>query len=56
LEFLNHYKWSSYNNFFNQNRKEYKILSVKDFPKYFSDIKDFNKEILMWLKYKNKTI
>lgn len=54
LDFLSKYKWSSYNDYLNQNRQESNILNVSDFPKYFSNIKDFNKEILDWLEYKEK--
>lgn len=53
LEFLGKYKWSSYVDYFSQSRLESKILNVNDFPKYFTNIKDFNKEILTWLKYKD---
>jgi putative transposase len=52
LEFLNNYKWSSYFDFTGVERKENKILNIEDFPKYFDNIKDFNKEILGWLKNK----
>ena len=54
LEFLRNYKWSSYIDFISSNyRKESKILEIENFPKYFSNIKDFNKEILTWLKFKH---
>ena len=56
LEFLSKYRWSSYSDFLNQSRKEHKILDVKDFPEYFYNLKDFNKEILIWLKYKDEII
>ncbi len=53
LAFLETYKWSSYFDFINlNNRKESKILDIKNFPKYFLNLKDFNKEILNWLEYK----
>jgi len=51
LDFLKKYKWSSYHDHIDKNRREYKILDLDKFPKYFKDIKDFNKEILTWLKY-----
>lgn len=55
LEFLATYKYSSYIDFTNPNqRKESKILDTKNFPKYYSNIKDFNKEILFWFKFNNK--
>lgn len=53
LAFLETYKWNSYVDFINPNiRKEFKILELKSFPKYFLNLKDFNKEILTWLEYK----
>lgn len=54
LEFLSKYKWSSYLDYQNNSRQEYKILNLNNFPKYFSSIKDFSKEILDWLKYKEE--
>jgi len=54
LDFLDKYKWSSYFDYKGIKRKENKILNVVDFPKYFSNIKDFDKEIVEWLKYKNE--
>jgi putative transposase len=54
LEFLNKYKWGSYLDYIYDERVYFKILNFNDFPKYFNSIKDFNKEILTWLKYKNK--
>jgi REP element-mobilizing transposase RayT len=54
LEFLYNYKWSSYYDYMNTKRKENKILDLNDFPKYFNNIKDFNKEILEWLKFKDE--
>jgi putative transposase len=57
LEFLSRYKWSSYIDHINQdNRKEGRILDLDNFLKYFNNIKDFNKEILDWLEYKDETI
>jgi REP element-mobilizing transposase RayT len=54
LEFIYKYKWSSYKDHIGELRKEFKILDLGNFPKYFFGIKDFNKEILTWLKYKNE--
>lgn len=54
LEFLDKYKWSSYLDFKGVKRKENKILNIKDFPRYFYSIKDFNNEILGWFKYKDE--
>jgi putative transposase len=52
LNYLHRYKWSSYFDFKNIKRKENKILNLIDFPKYFSNLNDFDNEILEWLKYK----
>ncbi|MFA5773655.1 MAG: hypothetical protein WC908_03210 [Candidatus Paceibacterota bacterium] len=52
LEFLGEYKWSSYLDFSGVNRLENKILNLEDFPDYFSNNKNFDKEILEWLEYK----
>ena len=51
LEFLKGYKWSSYHDHRGILRKENKILELNNFPKYFSNIKDFDKEIFSWLKF-----
>jgi putative transposase len=51
LEFLNSYKWSSYLDHKGVKRPENKIISLEDFPEYFSSIKDLNKQILDWLEY-----
>lgn len=50
LEFLNKYKWSSYLDHNKVERKENKIINLEDFPKYFNYVKDFDEEILDWLK------
>ena len=54
LEFLNKYKWSSYLDYKGVERKENKILNKEDFPDYFNVIKNFDKEILEWLKFKEE--
>ncbi len=51
LKYLDSYKWSSYHDYRGILRKENKILDLKSFPEYFSDIKDFNSEIFSWLQY-----
>ncbi len=51
LEYLNSYKWSSYNDHRKIERPENKILQLEDFPKYFSTVKDFNSEIFSWLEH-----
>lgn len=52
LKYLNEYKWSSYQDYRGVLREENKILDLKSFPEYFSNIKDFNSEIFSWLQYK----
>ena len=53
ISFLESYKYSSYIDFININeRKESKILNIKISQKYFSNVTDFNKEILNWLECK----
>ncbi|MEK9181647.1 MAG: transposase [Patescibacteria group bacterium] len=54
LEFIDSYKWSSYKDHISDERREFKILDLDVFPKYFTNIKDFNQEILIWLKYKDE--
>ncbi|MCC6323344.1 hypothetical protein IT400_00980 [Candidatus Nomurabacteria bacterium] len=56
LDFLGNYKWSSYQDYKGDNRIENTILDTKNFLQYFSSIKDFEKEILEWLKYKKEEI
>jgi len=52
LEHLETYNWSSYHDHHGITRKENKILDLDKFPSYFSDIKDFDSEIISWLQYK----
>ncbi len=54
LEFLSKYKWSSYLDYKKADRKENQILNIEDFLSYYQNIKYFDKEILEWLKYKEK--
>jgi len=51
LEFLANYKWSSHLDYIGVSRKENFILQTSDFPKYFNNIDDFNKEIFEWISY-----
>ena len=51
LDFLNSYKWSSYQDYRGKKRPENKIISPEDFPDYFSDSKVFDEEIFDWLNY-----
>jgi len=56
LDFLSEYKWSSYKDYRGVERKENKILNIKDFLSYFSDLKDFDKDIFEWLDHKNQKL
>ena len=51
LEFLNKYKWSSYQDYMGKKRPENKILFSKDFPDYFNNKKVFEEEIFDWLNW-----
>ncbi len=51
LLYLHDYKWSSYPDHRGLTRKENNILQIKDFPEYFKNTSDFNKEILEWLNF-----
>jgi len=51
LKFLENYKWSSYLDYKGVPRSENKILDKESFPEYFKDIKDFDFEIIEWLKF-----
>jgi putative transposase len=53
LDFLDKYKWSSYLDYKNKLREENVVLNREFFQGYFSNILDFDKEILDWLKIKN---
>jgi putative transposase len=48
LLFLDKYKWSSYLDYLLENRIENKILDRENFLNYFSNKKDFQKEIFEW--------
>ena len=52
FDFLGLYKWSSYLDYKTTKRREGLILSKKDFPEYFLDIADFDKEIKSWFEIK----
>lgn len=52
--FLDNYKWSSYLDYKKVVRPENQILNLKDFPRYFRNIKDFDAEIKEWLSFSNK--
>jgi len=50
--FLTKYKYSSYPEYTNMDRKEKVIINKKAFPDYFEDIGDFQKMIRFWLSFK----
>ena len=52
--FLNSYKWGSYLDFLEINRKENMILNKEDFPDYFSTKENFKKEIFEWISFKEE--
>lgn len=52
LKYLDTYNWSSYSDHRGISRKENRILHLDNFPKYFSNIKNFDSEIFSWLQYK----
>lgn len=49
VDFLNTYKWSSYLDHREKNRKESEILQITDFPEFFINVADFDDEILDWI-------
>jgi len=49
IEFLNNYKWGSYQDNMGIKRKENAILNREAFPDYFKDPKIFKKEIFEWI-------
>ena len=51
IDFLNNYKYSSYLDHKGIARKENKIIFLKNFPRYFKNIKELDKEIFDWLTY-----
>jgi putative transposase len=56
LDFLSKYKWSSYIDYKGVNRSESKIISIKNFPEYFSNISDFDQEIIDWLEFNESLV
>ena len=54
--FLDSYKWSSYQDYLLKNRVENNLLNRKNFINYFSNKKDFQKEIFEWLQLSPKTV
>ena len=54
-DFLKNYQWSSYQDYLGIDRVQIKILTIKDFPEYFTDIKTFEREIFEWLLFTPKS-
>ncbi len=50
LEFLNNYKWSSYQDYLMSTRPEGKIINRDKFLNYFSTTESFKKDIFSWIK------
>ena len=50
-DFLKNYQWSSYQDHLGINRVQRKILTTKDFPEYFTNVKTFEREIFEWLLF-----
>jgi len=50
IEFLNNYKWSSFQDYLLLERKEGLVLNKEKFPNYFEDPNIFKKEIFEWLE------
>ncbi len=55
LDYLGEYDYSSYKDFILNERIQSKILNIKDFPNYFHIKEKFQKEIIEWLSFKDKT-
>jgi len=49
LDYLSKYSYSSYLDFFGEDRIQNKILSIESYPKYFPNKTSFIEEILEWL-------
>src|SRR3990167_9613177 len=49
IEFLNGYRYSSYQDFMEVDRREKIILNREDFPEYFPTKEKFQKEIFDWI-------
>jgi REP element-mobilizing transposase RayT len=54
-EFLDKYYWGSYYDH-NNKRSENKIISLENFPDYFSNQRVFRKEIFEWLSIRNSSL
>ena len=54
-DFLKNYQWSSYQDYLGINRVQRRILTTKDFPVYFTDVKTFEREIFEWLQFTPKS-
>lgn len=51
LEFLLGYTYSSYIDYLSIDRMQNKILTIKDFPRYFPTTESFSKDVFEWLSY-----
>lgn len=55
LNYLGNYRHSSYLDFKGLERKESAILDKKAYPDYFPSTKNFEREILDWITYKDRS-
>lgn len=53
-DFLNDYKYSSYQDYCGFKRPESRILNIENSPKYFESIKDFSDMIEEWVNFTEK--
>lgn len=54
IKYLQEYSFSSYLDYFGENRVQNKVLGIEAFPDYFSQYKDLFNDIVEWLSYKDK--
>jgi len=55
VDFLNIYKWSSYEDYLLSERKENLVLNKEKFPSYFENPNIFKKEIFEWLEIQTES-
>ena len=53
IDFLNKYKYSSYDDYAGKERTEAKILQTDAFPEYFKNLKEHINELREWLTFNN---
>ena len=55
-KYLDSYKYSSYIDYTNFDRREKKVINPEVFPEYFLNSKDFKNEIIEWLSFLNPSL